>query len=124
SLNGLSTPDPQTTPQRAQMAAAIESRITGLKFGEEFHSRLIRTRFQTLKHFRPVSDETLGTRSASARLFDRAVVFESPDHDAPSTRILTPQFHPLSQTIHVLRMKTSWELDAQLLEQLRGRDVR
>lgn len=48
SLNGLSTPDLQTTPQRAQMAAAIESRITSLKFGEEFHSCLIRTRFQTL----------------------------------------------------------------------------
>src|SRR5690349_7206980 len=95
SLNGLSTPDLHTTPQRAQMAAAIESGIAGLKFSEEFHSCLIRTRFQTLKHFRPVDDETLGTRTASARFFDGAAVFEPPDHDAPRTRILTPQFHTL-----------------------------
>ena len=90
SLNGFAAPHLQASPQRTQMVAAIESRIARLEFGEEFDGCLIRPRLQTLKHLRPVSDETLGTRTASARLIAEAAVFGSPDHDAPSTRILTP----------------------------------
>jgi hypothetical protein len=89
-LNGLATPYLQATPQRTQTTATITSRITRLKFGEEFDGRLIRTRVQTLKHLCPVSDKTLGTRTASAWFFDEAAVFESPDHNTPSTCILTP----------------------------------
>jgi len=89
-LNGFAAPDLQATPQRTQMATTITSRITRLEFGEEFRGRLIRTRFQTLKHLRPMSDKTLGTRTASAWFFDEAAVLESPDHNTPSTCILTP----------------------------------
>jgi hypothetical protein len=90
-----------------------------LKFGEQFRCRDIRMRFQMLEHLRPVIQKALRTGPAAARLVAEAAVFESPDHHAPSTGVLSPNLHALGQTIHVRRMKTSWELDAQLLEQLR-----
>jgi hypothetical protein len=71
------------------------------------------------EHLRPVIQKALRTGPAAARLVAVAAVFESPDHHAPSTGVLSPNLHALGQTIHVLRMKTCWELDAQLLEQLR-----
>src|SRR5947209_8201794 len=58
-LYGFAAPDLHATTQRAQMGSIITSRITRLKFNEEFHSTLIRTRFQTLNHLCPVSDKTL-----------------------------------------------------------------
>ena len=73
-LNGLAAPDLYTTPQRTQMAAAIKSRVTRLKFGEQFHSRKVRMRFQILKHMRPVIHEALRTGTASTRLVAEAAV--------------------------------------------------
>jgi hypothetical protein len=73
-------------------------------------------RFRMLEHLRPVIQKALRTGPAAARLVADAAVFESPDHHAQSTGVLSPNLHALGQTIHVLRMKTSWELDAQLLE--------
>ena len=40
-LNGFAAPNLHATPQRTQMASAIESRITRLEFSEEFYGRLI-----------------------------------------------------------------------------------
>jgi hypothetical protein len=83
-LNGLAAPDLQTTTQRTQMTAIITSGVTRLEFNEEFHSTLIGTRFQTLKHLRPVSDKALGTKTASARFFNEAAIFGSRDYNTPS----------------------------------------
>jgi hypothetical protein len=96
SLNSLSAPDLYTTAQRTQMAAAIESWITSLEFGEKFYSGLIRILFQPLNHRSPVSCAALRTRATSERFVAEAAVFESSDRDAPSTRILTPLFYALS----------------------------
>jgi hypothetical protein len=123
SLNGFSAPNLQATPQRAQMAAIIESWITRLEFGENFYSGLIRMLFQPLKHLSPVSCAALRTRT-SARLAAEAAVYGSRDHDTARTRILSPLFQQLCQTIYVLRMKSAGELDTQLVEQLRGSDIR
>ena len=90
-----------------------------MEFGEEFHSRLVRMLLQPLNHLWPVSRAALATGTTTARLVAEAAVFGSPDHDAASSRILTPLLHALGQTSHVLRMKTSWELDAEFVEQLR-----
>ena len=106
------------------MAATIKSRVTRLEFDEEFYCGLIRMLFQPLKHLSPVSRAALRTRTAPARPVAEAAVFRSLDQNAPSTRILTPLFHALGQTIHMLRMKSSWKLDAEFVEQLRGSDIR
>jgi hypothetical protein len=123
-LNGLSAPDLQATPQRTQMTAAVKSWITRLEFGKKFYSGLIRMLFQPFKHFRPVSCAALRTRAMSAGLVTEATVFGPRDHDAPSTRILTPLFHAFCEAIYVLRMKASWELNAELIEQLCSSDIR
>lgn len=98
------------------MAGAITSWIARLEFSEELHSCLIWMLFQPLKHFSPVSYAALRTGATAARFFAKAAVFESPDYHAPCTRVLTPQFHALGQTIYVLRMEASRKLNAQLLE--------
>ena len=123
-LNGLSAPDLQATPQRTKMAVAVKSWITCLEFGKKFYCGLIRMIFQPFKHFRPVSCATLWARAMSAGLVTEATVFGPRDHDAPSTRILSPLFHALCESIYVLRMKASWELDAELIEQLCSSDIR
>lgn len=96
SLNSLSAPDLHATTQRTQMAAAIKSWITSLEFGEKFYSGLIWILFQPLNHLSPVSCAALRTRATSARLVAETTVFRSRDHDAPSTRILTPLFHAVT----------------------------
>src|SRR6266849_6708362 len=105
------------------MAAAIKSWITCLELGGKFCSGLIRTLFQPLKHFSSVSGAALRNRATSSRLVAEAAVFGRRDQDSPSTRILTPLFHALCQTIYVLGMKASWKLDAQLIEQLCRSDI-
>jgi hypothetical protein len=102
SFNGLSAPDLQATPQCTKMTTAVNSGVARLELSEEFHSCLIRMLFQPLKHLRPVIRPALRTGPTPARFIAEAAVFEWPDHNAPSTRILTPPFHPLCQTIHVL----------------------
>lgn len=124
SLNGFSAPDLHATAPRTQMAAAIDSGITSLELGEKFYGGLIWILFQLLSHLSPVSCAALCETSTSARLVAEAAVFESSDQDAPSARILAPRFYALRKRIYVLRMKSSWKLEAELLEQLRGRDIR
>src|SRR5256885_2057918 len=89
-LNGFAAPDLHATTQRTQMATTITSRIPRLEFGEEFDGRLIRMRFQTLKHLWPVSDKTLETKAKSTWFFNEAAIFGPPNYNTPSTCIPTP----------------------------------
>jgi hypothetical protein len=89
------------------MAPAIKSWITSLELDEKLYSGLIPILCQPPSHLSPVSCATLRTRATSARLVAEAAVLESSDDDASSTRIATPLFHALRQSIHVLRMQSS-----------------
>ncbi len=115
-LNSLSALDLHATPQCTQMAAAIKSWITRLELGEKFYGGLIRVLFQPLEHLTPVSCAALRKRATCARLVAESTAFGPRNHDAPSTRILTPLLHALCQRIYVLRRKSSGELDAEFVE--------
>ena len=94
-LNCFSTPDLYALPQRTQMAAAINSGIARLEFGEKFYSGLIWMLFQPLMHLSQVSDAAVRNRGTPARLVAEAAIFAWRDDDASSTRILAPLFHAL-----------------------------
>ena len=111
-LNRFSAPDLYASPQRTQMAAAVQSWIASLEFGEKFDSGLIGMLFQPLNHLRPMSSAAVRNGGTSSRLIAEAAVLGWRDDDASSTRILAPLFHALCKTIYVLRMEASWELDA------------
>ena len=123
-LNRFSAPDLYAFPQGAQMAAAVHSWIASLEFGEKFDSGLIGMFFQPLRHLRPMSSAAVRNGGRSPRLVAETAVFSWRDDDASSARILAPLFHALCETIYVLRMKASWELDTQFVEQLCGSYVR
>jgi hypothetical protein len=111
-LNRFSAPDLYAFPQGAQMAATVHSWIASLEFGEKLDSGLIGMIFQPLSHLRPMSSAAVRNGGPSSRLIAEAAVLSWRDDDASSTRILTPLFHALRETIYMLRMKASWELDA------------
>ena len=123
-LNRFSAPDLYAFPQGAQMASAVHSWIARLEFDEKLDSSLIGMIFQPLSHLRPMSGAAVRNGGPSPRLGAEAAVFCWRDDDASSTRILAPLFHALCETIYVLRMKASWELDTQFVEQLCGSYVR
>jgi hypothetical protein len=106
------------------MTAAVRSWIASLEFGEKFDSGLVGMLFQPLNHLRPMSSAAVRNGGRSSRLIAEPAVFSWWDDDASSKRILAPLLHALCETIYVLRMKASWELDAQFVEQLCGSYVR
>ncbi len=59
-----------------------------------------------------MSSAAVRNEGTSSRLIAEAAVFCWRDGDASSTRVLAPLFHAFRETIYVLRMKASWELDA------------
>ena len=98
------------------MGSPIDSRVTCLKFDEEFLRCLIWPLLQALKHLRPMIYEPLRAGAASARFFADAAVFERADYDTSSARIRTPDLHALHQASHLPWMKSSWKLNAEFLE--------
>jgi len=123
-LNRFSAPGLYAFPQGAQMAAAVQSSVASLEFGKKFDGGLIGMLLQPLSHLLPMSSAAVRSGTRSPRLVAEAAVFCWRDDDASSTRILAPLFHALCETIYVLRMKASWELATQFVEQLCGSYVR
>src|SRR6185437_95234 len=105
------------------MTSVVASRITGLEFDEQLRTYRVRMLFQPLNHLRPVGRAALQTVVTPSSSFCRIAMFAWTNDDPSGTRLLSPCFHAFHQPPVLPRLKTSWELRAEFLEQLRGCDI-
>ncbi len=79
--------------------------------------------FQPLNHLRPVDRAALQAAAASSSSFCRITMVTWTNDDASGTCLLSPCFHAFHERPVLPRMKASWELRAEFLEQLRVFDI-
>ncbi|OWK21440.1 hypothetical protein AJ88_23600 [Mesorhizobium amorphae CCBAU 01583] len=104
-----------------KLSQAVSSGVTGLEFDEKFKGGLIRTLFKAPCHLFPVVLKEIGT-STTRFVVEPTIRLRPNDNTARASR-LAPQIDPSDECFVLLAGKSTWKLDAQLLEELRGVDV-
>jgi hypothetical protein len=105
-----------------ELLHTVSSRVTSLELDQEFKCGLIRALLKTLHHLLPVVLEDVRT-SAPRFVAEPPISFLAND-DAACTRISAPEIHAPEERSVLPPGKSTWELDAQLFEELHGVNVR
>lgn len=91
-------------------------RLARPELKEKLQGCLIRPCLQAFEHLRPVRFERIG--AAATRLVVEVAPFDVIDDYTASTGILSPYFHVFGQRFQLAGIKATWELHAQLFEEL------
>ena len=100
----------------------VLSRVAGLELDKKFKCSLIRLLFKASSHLFPVVLKDIGT--STTRLLAEATIRLGPNCDAARTDCLAPDTDPSGKRFILLAHKSTWKLDAELIEELHSVDVR
>lgn len=120
-LNGLLPPHAHSLLQRMKLSQAVPPRVTRLKLDQQFKCGLIRVLLKTVHHLFPMVLEDVGT--SSPRLVAKPPISFRADNDAARASVLAPLIDAFQKCLVLLTRKPTWELVAQLIEELHGINV-
>jgi len=95
--------------------------IASLKCDEKFKCGLIRPLFEAMSHLFPMLLEDI--RTSTTRFLAEPTIRLWSNFGPSRASVLALETNPANKRLILLTGKSSWKLDAQLLEKLRGVDV-
>ena len=120
-LDRLLSPYPHSLLKRMELAQTVPARVAGLELNEQFECGLIRSLVQTARHLLPMIFEDL--RAPAPRFITEPSIRFGADDNAARKSISTPQIDAPQECLVLPGGKSPRELNAQLVEKLRGIDV-